>query len=181
VLQLVVGLSTGHKIGLAVVAAVFVAFALSASFLAPRRWPDFPGRHGLSTFVIVSLVLFAAMLAAVLVFGREGEEAKASEASAGGGGAPKQLIEVKESEWKIQLPATKELSQGQYTFHVTNVGKVPHDFVVAGPQVSRVKTPAIPPGKSTDLIVPLATGNYTVYCSIPGHRKLGMEAQISVG
>ena len=176
-----VGLSTGHKIGLLVVAAVFIAFALWASFLAPRRWPDFPGRNGLSTFAIASIVLFAAMITAVIVFGREGEEAKASEAPLGKGAPAKQIIDVKESEWKIQLPATKELTEGQYTFHVTNVGKVPHDFVVVGPNVSRVKTPTIPPGKSTDLIVPLAVGKYTLYCAVAGHRQLGMEAQISVG
>ena len=48
-------------------------------------------------------------------------------------------------------------------------------------ETSRVRTPAIPPGKSTDLIVPLTTGSYTLYCSIPGHRQLGMEAKLSVG
>ena len=71
--MLVAGLSTGHKIGLAVVGAIFIAFALSASFLAPRRWPDFPGKNGLSVFIIASFVLFAAMLTAVVVFGVESE------------------------------------------------------------------------------------------------------------
>ena len=68
------GLSTGHMVGLAVVAAIFIAFALAASFLAPRRWPDFPGQNGLSVFMIVCLVLFAAMLTAVAVFGVEEPE-----------------------------------------------------------------------------------------------------------
>jgi len=68
------GLSTGHMVGLAVVAAIFIAFALAASFLAPRRWPDFPGEHGLSVFMIACLVLFAAMLTAVAVFGVEEPE-----------------------------------------------------------------------------------------------------------
>ena len=77
-LHVLAGLSTGHKIGLAVVAIVFIAFALSASFLAPRRWPDFPGEHGLSVFILASLVIFAAMIAAVLVFGREKKEEKKS-------------------------------------------------------------------------------------------------------
>ncbi|HXH98055.1 MAG TPA: hypothetical protein VNH40_12690 [Gaiellaceae bacterium] len=69
--MLLEGLATGHKIGLLVVAGVFVAFALTSSFVAPRRRPDFPGRAGLSVFVIVSLVLFAAMLIAVEIFGAE--------------------------------------------------------------------------------------------------------------
>ena len=81
-LHVLAALSTGHKIGLGVVGAVFIAFALSASFLAPRRWPDFPGRHGLSPFVIACFVVFAGMLASVYFFGKESEEAKGAEAAA---------------------------------------------------------------------------------------------------
>ena len=62
-------LSTGHEIGLIVVAAVFIAFALAASFLVPRYKPDFPGPAGLSVFVIGSVVLFGLMVAAVNFFG----------------------------------------------------------------------------------------------------------------
>jgi hypothetical protein len=62
-------LPLGHEIGLIVVAAIFIAFALASSFLVPRYKPDFPGPNGLSTFVIASLVLFALMVAAVNFFG----------------------------------------------------------------------------------------------------------------
>jgi len=59
----------GHEIGLIVVAAVFIAFALGSSFLVPRYKPDFPGPNGLSTFVIASVVMFGLMVAAVNFFG----------------------------------------------------------------------------------------------------------------
>jgi hypothetical protein len=62
-------LSTGHEIGLIVVAAVFIAFALASSFLVPRYKPDFPGPAGLSVFAIGSIVLFGLMIAAVNFFG----------------------------------------------------------------------------------------------------------------
>ena len=62
-------LSTGHEVGLIVVAAVFIAFALASSFLVPRYKPDFPGPTGLSVFVIGSIVMFALMIAAVNFFG----------------------------------------------------------------------------------------------------------------
>ena len=62
-------LSTGHEIGLIVVAAVFIVFALLASFVAPRYKPDFPGPNGIGPFVIASVVLFALMVAAVNFFG----------------------------------------------------------------------------------------------------------------
>jgi hypothetical protein len=62
-------LSTGHEIGLIVVAAVFIVFALVASFVAPRYKPDFPGPNGIGPFVIASIVMFVLMVAAVNFFG----------------------------------------------------------------------------------------------------------------
>jgi hypothetical protein len=62
-------ISIGHEIGLIVVAVVFIAFALAASFVLPRYKPDFPGPAGLSVFAIASLVLFGLMIAAVNFFG----------------------------------------------------------------------------------------------------------------
>jgi hypothetical protein len=62
-------ISTGHEIGLIVVAAVFIAFALASSFLVPRYKPDFPGPAGLSVFAIASIVLFGLMVLAVNFFG----------------------------------------------------------------------------------------------------------------
>jgi hypothetical protein len=62
-------LPLGHEIGLIVVAAVFIAFALVSSFVVPRYKPDFPGPNGLSTFVIGSIVMFGLMVAAVNFFG----------------------------------------------------------------------------------------------------------------
>ena len=62
-------LSTGHEVGLIVVAAIFIAFALASSFLLPRYKPDFPGPSGLSVFVIVSVVMFGLMVATVNFFG----------------------------------------------------------------------------------------------------------------
>jgi hypothetical protein len=62
-------LPVGHEIGLIVVAAIFIAFALASSFLVPRFKPDYPGPAGMSVFVIASIVLFALMIAAVNFFG----------------------------------------------------------------------------------------------------------------
>jgi mono/diheme cytochrome c family protein len=70
----VADLSTGHKIGLAVVAIAFIVYALVSSFVLPRRTPDFPGRF-LGLYITVSALFFVAMIAAVLIFGREKSEA----------------------------------------------------------------------------------------------------------
>jgi mono/diheme cytochrome c family protein len=66
-------LATSHKIGIAVMAAVFIAFALTASFLAPRIWPNFPGKH-LKLFLGVSILVTAAMLASIFVLAKEPPE-----------------------------------------------------------------------------------------------------------
>ena len=62
-------LTTGHEVGLVVVAGIFIAFALAASFLVPRYKPDFPGPNGLSVFAIASIVMFVLMVAAINFFG----------------------------------------------------------------------------------------------------------------
>ena len=69
----VAGLSTGNKIGLALVGGAFIIFALISSFVLPARYPDFPGQR-LGWFVAIAILFFVAMISAVLVFGREKEE-----------------------------------------------------------------------------------------------------------
>jgi plastocyanin len=165
---LLAALSTGNKIGLAVVGATFILFALASSFLAPRRRPDFPGKNGLSVFVLASFVLFFAMVTAVIVFGVEKSEASG------------QTVPVTESEFKITVPA-EQLKPGELTFDVRNDGKIQHDLVVSGPGVKgTAKTPLINAGQSGKLTVTLAAGSYTLYCSVAGHRAAGMVAKLTV-
>jgi mono/diheme cytochrome c family protein len=66
-------LSTGHAVGLALVAGTMVVFALLSALVIPRRWPQYPGR-GLNWFIAGTLVLFVSTLAAVEVFAKEAEE-----------------------------------------------------------------------------------------------------------
>jgi mono/diheme cytochrome c family protein len=68
------GLSTGHSIGLALIAAAFVVFALLSSLVIPKRWPRFPGERGLGWFIAATVILCIGTLAAVEVFAKEGAE-----------------------------------------------------------------------------------------------------------
>jgi mono/diheme cytochrome c family protein len=70
---LVAGLTAGHKIGLAAIGAAFILFALVSSFVLARRIPNFPGKH-MGWYVALCALFFVAMIAAVLVFGKEGKE-----------------------------------------------------------------------------------------------------------
>ena len=178
--MLVAALSTGNKIGLAVVAAVFISFALTSAFVAPRRRPDFPGENGLSVFVIASIALFAAMITAVVVLGVESEAKGAAESPAATAPSAGHTIAVSETEFKIVVPSTK-LTAGKYTFDVKNAGKLAHDVVFEGPNVSgREGTPLIQPGATAKVTVSLAKGDYTLYCSVDGHRAAGMATKITV-
>jgi mono/diheme cytochrome c family protein len=67
------GLSTGNAVGLALIAGAFVVFALLSALVIPRRWPQFPGR-GLGWFIAATLVFFVATLGAVEVFAKEEPE-----------------------------------------------------------------------------------------------------------
>jgi uncharacterized cupredoxin-like copper-binding protein len=165
---LLAGLTTGHKIGLAVVALVFIAFALTSSFLAPRRRPDFPGKNGLSVFIIASVFLFAAMVSAVAVFGVEAEAKGAPEKAAG------LTIKATEIEYKITL-STHKVHHGVVTFVVKNAGKIPHNLAIQGGK----HTANIAPGKTVKLTVTLKKGSFTLYCSVPGHRQLGMVTKLT--
>jgi hypothetical protein len=60
-------------IGLAGTAIVFIAFALASAFVIPSRWPDYPGRR-LGLFILATVVLTIAMLAAVEIFATEDAE-----------------------------------------------------------------------------------------------------------
>ncbi|HEY8030568.1 MAG TPA: cupredoxin domain-containing protein [Gaiellaceae bacterium] len=167
--MLLASLSTGHKIGLAVVAVVFIGFALTSSFLVPRRRPNFPGKNGLSVFVIASVFLFAAMISAVVVFGKEAEAKGAPKTVAAG-----VSVKATEVEYKITL-STHKVHHGVVTFVVKNAGHIAHNLTVQGGK----HTANIAPGKTVKLTVTLKKGAYTLYCSVPGHRQLGMVTKLT--
>jgi cytochrome c551/c552 len=64
-------LTTNQELGLAITAAVFIAFALLSALVIPRSRPDFPGGKGLVPFILVTVILTIAMLGAVEVFAKE--------------------------------------------------------------------------------------------------------------
>ena len=58
---MLIAVTTGGKIALAVAAGLFIVFAIASSFYFPRRDPDFPGKR-LGTFVVISVLLFVVMI-----------------------------------------------------------------------------------------------------------------------
>jgi mono/diheme cytochrome c family protein len=66
-------LATSHKIGILVVAAVFIAFALASSFLFPKMRASFPGRR-VGVFALLSILFTAGMLATIILLATEPKE-----------------------------------------------------------------------------------------------------------
>ena len=194
---MLLALSTGHKVGLAVVGAAFILFALGSSFLFPRFRPQFPG-HGLRAFIVIAFVFFFGMLAAVEVFGAEPKEHKAgappaetSTAASTTTAAPSstttaattttqpssvpQVVQVTEKEFKIIL-ATTTLKAGTVTFEIKNTGAIAHDLAITGGPKSKL----IRPGASGTLTATLKAATVELYCSVPGHKAAGMDLKVKV-
>jgi mono/diheme cytochrome c family protein len=68
------------KVGLGVLAGLLIVFAILSAFYFPRRNPDFPGNR-LGLFVLVTVILFVATMAGVVVFAKEEEGAHGAEAA----------------------------------------------------------------------------------------------------
>jgi mono/diheme cytochrome c family protein len=75
-----VAITDAGKLGLGLVAGVFIVFALLSSFYFPRRDPNFPGNR-LGLFSLITVLLFIVTMAGVVVFAREEEEAHGAEAA----------------------------------------------------------------------------------------------------
>ena len=87
-------------------------------------------------------------------------------------------MSVSEVDFKIRLPETT-FKAGKYSFDVQNQGKVPHNLVIQGTGVDEA-TSDLAPGASESLTVELKPGTYDFFCSIPGHKQLGMDQKVTV-
>jgi nitrite reductase (NO-forming) len=61
---------------------------------------------------------------------------------------------------------------------LTNTGTLRHDFTLEG---YNIKTSVLNPGQSDSIVFKAdTTGTFTYYCSVPGHKDLGMQGQLIV-
>ena len=94
--------------------------------------------------------------------------------------SPSKVLQATEVDFAIEL-AQKELSAGTYTIEVANKGTSTHDLVVEDAARNEVATSElIAPGASGSVEVTLEPGKYVFYCSVDGHRYMGMEVAVTV-
>ena len=80
-------------------------------------------------------------------------------------------------DFRIRL-SRSAVPAGRVTFVVVNKGAVAHDLVFAGGRRTRV----LQPGARQTITVSFSrSGVYRFYCSVPGHRALGMAGTLRVG
>jgi plastocyanin len=100
-----------------------------------------------------------------------------SAASPGGGSE----ISLSGTEFSFD-PGTIQIEQpGTYTFTLSNDGSTQHALEIEGQGIEE-ETDEIAPGSSGQVTVTFSkTGSYEFYCPVDGHRKQGMEGELTVG
>ena len=106
-------------------------------------------------------------------------EASTTASGGGGGGGASSTVDLSETEYKI-TPSDPSVKSGTVTFDVKNTGTVPHNIEIEGNGIEEQGTDTITPGSTGKVTVDLKPGTYEMYCSIDGHRDLGMEGEITV-
>ena len=76
---MLLAITDAGKVWVGVLAGLFILFAVLASFVFPRRNPDFPGNR-LGLFVLVTVVLFLGTMSGMIFFAKE-EEGDGAEAA----------------------------------------------------------------------------------------------------
>jgi len=100
--------------------------------------------------------------------------------SEGSGGASVVKIDAADSGLAYVQKDVKAKA-GQVTIEFTNPQTLQHDVEVEDPSGEDVgKTELIADSKTTATTDDLKAGEYTFYCSVPGHREAGMEGTLTV-
>ena len=139
------------------------------------------------------------LMPAGLVTGEDAQDVAAYVASAAAapGKDPGRLADVsaakaqgtaKAQSGKLDIPvgtglsykfAAAEAPAGKLTIESVNDQSTEHDIAVEGNGV-QAKGPVVKDGGTSRFEVDLKPGEYTFYCSVPGHREGGMEGKLTV-
>jgi uncharacterized cupredoxin-like copper-binding protein len=101
------------------------------------------------------------------------EEGEGGEEGSGGATA----VEVTAVDVSFEPKALTIAADTDVTITVTNDGALQHDFVIEDTDFA---TELIDGGGNAELVVNLPAGEYTYFCSVPGHREAGMEGTLTV-
>jgi plastocyanin len=141
------------------------------------------------------------LMPANLVTGEDAQDVAAyvSEAAAAGGKDTGRLAEVgqqksdavaQEKGGELDIPAAEsgalayqfgsaEASPGDLTIKSVNASSIPHNISLEGPGANE-EGDVVQNGGTSTVQVSVKAGEYTFYCSVPGHREGGMQGKLTV-
>ena len=176
------------KVPFYIAGGLLVAWALIVSLGLGLRRPDFPGgQSGERMVMAITVVLvLGAVSTAVITSGSAGKASAASSsqpaastpAPTQGAGSSVKLAANPEGLFSFD---TKQLSAkaGTVSIAMTNMSSVEHNVAVEQGGTVLGSIPKFAGGTKT-LTVKLKPGTYIFFCTVPGHRRLGMEGTLKV-
>src|SRR5919106_2041553 len=164
-----------------VIGALFALWAVILAVVGVTR-DDFP-RPGFPTLAVgmVSVLLAAGAIGSGIITSaledeEEGEEAGQAEAAEGGAGA---LSLTADAGGQLSFDKKSlEAPAGEVTIRMENPSSVPHNISVEGDGVDE-EGETVEKGGTSEVSANLRAGEYTFYCSVPGHREGGMEGTLT--
>ena len=88
-------------------------------------------------------------------------------------------VQIVEKEYFLTLSRPR-VPHGKVIVQVVNFGMDNHDLVVQSKSGKSWKFDTLSPQDHATKTLTLPAGKYTLFCSLPGHRKLGMVATLTV-
>jgi plastocyanin len=162
-----------------VLGGLFAIWAVVLAFVGIRshNFPP-PGFPALAVGV-VSVLLAAGAIGSGIITSATEEHEEEAEAAEGGGESGALTLSADPggdlSFDKQELEATA----GQVTITMDNPAAVPHNVAVEGSGVDE-EGETVEQGGTSEVSAELEAGEYTFFCSVPGHREGGMEGTLTV-
>ena len=119
-----------------------------------------------------------ALVLALAACGGGGGDGDGEPSGNGGGALEVTLVAGPGSELKFDKTSL-EAPAGEVTITMTNEGDLPHDVAIKGNGVDE-KGEVVTEGGTSTVTATLEPGEYTFYCSVPGHEAGGMEGTLTV-
>ena len=108
-------------------------------------------------------------------------EATTTEETAGGGGEGGTISVSADPDGALAYEQSSlEATAGPNTIELTNDSSTPHDVVIEDADGNETARTDEISGDTTTAEAELAAGEYTFFCSVPGHRDAGMEGPLTV-
>lgn len=109
------------------------------------------------------------------------EETSEGGKEAGGGGSGGTVSVEANPEGNLEFVSTSiSAKAGTDTLEFTNESPVPHDVKIENSKGEEIGGTEIVSEGTESASVELEPGEYTFFCSVPGHRQAGMEGTLTV-